>query len=86
MSGSIGPTAIVRREEWQQIVRQTPAGAYTISPLRKARQQWSQRGHKILMQRFESCRPSQAVVLKMASGHLLHVPFAGARSPAASPT
>jgi hypothetical protein len=23
----IGPTAIVRREEWQQIVRQTPAGA-----------------------------------------------------------
>ena len=33
----------MRRDEWQKIVRQTPAGACTICPLLKARQQQSQR-------------------------------------------
>src|SRR4029453_10979424 len=36
----------------------TSAGACTICPLRKARQP---AGHKFLMRRFESCRPSQKV-------------------------
>jgi hypothetical protein len=35
----MGPIAIVRRDELQQIVRRTPAGARTICPLREIRQQ-----------------------------------------------
>jgi hypothetical protein len=60
----IGPTAIVRHEEWQQIVSQTPSrrvhdlsspqGTTAVKPA----------GHKFLMQRFESCRPSRPVRLQ----------------------
>jgi hypothetical protein len=62
----IGPTAIVRHEEWQQIVRQTPSRRVHDLPSPQGTTAVKPAGHKFLMQRPR--RAVQAAELQVIAG------------------